>query len=156
MASSQLTAPHVRQLYYEVLEQDRVRAFVGLLTTQVNGGKALMFRRTKTGVDKLVLALQRQGVAAAGIHGGMGQAERNAAMRYFHAGGLKLLVATDVAARGLDIPQVSHVVSYDMPQSLEEYIAEQRAWDLTVQPSHLPQSGISQCWTSCWPVCRAN
>jgi superfamily II DNA/RNA helicase len=81
-----------------------------------------MFRRTKVGVDKLVLALQRQGVAVAGIHGGMVQAQRNAAMRSFHAGGLKVLVATNVAARGLDIPEVSHVVNYDMPQSLEEYV----------------------------------
>ena len=116
------TAPHVSQLYYEVPEQDRVRTLVRLLTTQVNGGKALMFRRTKVGVDKLVLALQRQGVAVAGIHGGMVQAQRNAAMRSFHAGGLKVLVATNVAARGLDIPEVSHVVNYDMPQSLEEYV----------------------------------
>ncbi len=116
------TAPHVSQLYFEVPEQDRVRTLVRLLTTQVNGGKALMFRRTKVGVDKLVLALQRQGVAVAGIHGGMVQAQRNAAMRSFHAGGLKVLVATNVAARGLDIPEVSHVVNYDMPQSLEEYV----------------------------------
>ena len=116
------TAPHVRQMYYEVLEQDRVRTLVGLLKTQVNGGKALMFRRTKTGVDRLVLALQRRGVSAAGIHGGMTQAERNAAMRSFHSGGLKVLAATNVAARGLDIPQVSHVINYDMPQGLEEYV----------------------------------
>ena len=116
------TAPHVSQLYYEVLEQDRVRTLVGLLKTQVNGGKALMFRRTKAGVDKLVLALQQQGVAVAGIHGGMVQAHRNAAMRSFHAGRLKVLVATNVAARGLDIPEVSHVINYDMPQNLEEYV----------------------------------
>ena len=116
------TAPQVRQLYYEVLEQDRVRTLVGLIKTQLNGGKALMFRKTKIGVDKLVAGLQRHGVAAAGIHGGMTQAERNAAMRAFHAGTLKMLVATNVAARGLDIPQVSHVVNYDMPQNLEEYV----------------------------------
>ena len=116
------TAPHVRQLYYEVLEQDRVPTLVGLLKTQVNGGKALMFRRTKVGVDRLVLALQRQGVAAVGIHGGMAQTERNAAMGSFHAGRLKVLVATNLAARGLDIPQVSHVVNYDMPENLEEYV----------------------------------
>ena len=116
------TAPHLRQRYYEVLEQDRVPTLVGLLKTQANGGKALMFRRTKVGVDKLVLALRRQGVVAAGIHGGMTQAERNSTMRSFRGGGLKALVATNVAARGLDIPQVSHVVNYDMPQNLEEYV----------------------------------
>jgi len=116
------TAPEVRQVYIEVLEQDRMRAFVRLLETQVNGGKVLMFRRTKVGVDNLAQALQRQGIAAAGIHGGLVQSERNAAMRSFHAGELKVLVATNLAARGLDIPQISHVVNYDMPQNLEEYV----------------------------------
>ena len=116
------TAPEVRQVYIEVLEQDRMRAFVRLLKTQVNGGKVLMFRRTKAGVDNLAQALQRQGIAAAGIHGGLVQSERNAAMRSFHAGDLKVLVATNLAARGLDIPQISHVVNYDMPQNLEEYV----------------------------------
>jgi len=116
------TAPDVRQVYIEVLEQDRVRAFVRLLKTQVNDGKVLMFRRTKAGVDNLAQALQRQGIAAAGIHGGLVQSERNAAMRSFHAGELKVLVATNLAARGLDIPQISHVVNYDMPQNLEEYV----------------------------------
>jgi len=116
------TAPEVRQVYIEVLEQDRMRAFVQLLKTQVNGGKVLMFRRTKVGVDNLAQALQRQGIAAAGIHGGLVQSERNAAMRSFHAGELKVLVATNLAARGLDIPQISHVVNYDMPQNLEEYV----------------------------------
>ena len=116
------TAPDVRQVYIEVLEQDRVRAFVRLLKTQVNDGKVLMFRRTKAGVDNLAQALQRQGIAAAGIHGGLVQSQRNAAMRSFHAGELKVLVATNLAARGLDIPQISHVVNYDMPQNLEEYV----------------------------------
>lgn len=116
------TAPEVRQLYYEVLEQDRVPTLVGLLNTQVNGGKALMFRKTQVGVDRLVLALQRNGVAAAGIHGGLAQSERNASMQSFRSGGLKVLVATNVAARGLDIPKVSHVINYDMPQNLEEYV----------------------------------
>jgi len=116
------TAPDVRQVYFEVLEQDRMRAFVRLLKTQVNDGKVLMFRRTKAGVDNLAQALQRQGIAAAGIHGGLVQSQRNAAMRSFHAGELKVLVATNLAARGLDIPQISHVVNYDMPQNLEEYV----------------------------------
>jgi ATP-dependent RNA helicase DeaD len=116
------TAPNVCQLYYEVLERDRVRALVGLLTTQVKGAKLLLFRRTQTGVDQLVRALQRWDIAAAGVHGGMPQAQRNAVMRAFQDGGLKILVATNLAARGLDIPLVSYVVNYDMPQNLEEYV----------------------------------
>ena len=116
------TAPDVRQIYYEVLEQDRVRACVQLLKSQTNDGKVLLFRRTKAGVDNLTQALQRQGIAVLGIHGGLVQGERNAAMRSFHSGDVKVLVATNVAARGLDIPEISHVVNYDMPQNLEEYV----------------------------------
>ena len=116
------TAPDVRQIYYEVLEQDRVRACLQLLKTQTNDGKVLLFRRTKAGVDNLTQALQRQGIAVLGIHGGLVQGERNAAMRSFHSGDVKVLVATNVAARGLDIPEISHVVNYDMPQNLEEYV----------------------------------
>jgi superfamily II DNA/RNA helicase len=88
----------------------------------VKGAKLLLFRRTQTGVDQLVRALQRWDIAAAGVHGGMPQAQRNAVMRAFQDGGLKILVATNLAARGLDIPLVSYVVNYDMPQNLEEYV----------------------------------
>ena len=116
------TVPDVRQVYFEVLEQDRMRAFVRLLGTHLIGGKVLMFRRTKAGVDNLAQALQRQGIAAAGIHGGLVQSERNATMQSFRAGKLEVLVATNLAARGLDIPQISHVVNYDMPQNVEEYV----------------------------------
>ena len=116
------TAPDVRQVYFEVLEQDRVQACVRLLKTQLNDGKVLMFRKTKVGVENLTQALKRHGIVAAGIHGGLLQSERNAAMRSFHAGDHRVLVATNVAARGLDIPQISHVLNYDMPQNLEEYV----------------------------------
>ena len=116
------TAPHVRQLYYEVLEQDRVYTLVELLKTWLDGGKVLLFRRTQVGVDKLVRALKLQNIPVEGIHGGLPQPRRNSLMRAFRAGGIKALVATNVAARGLDIPQVSHVVNYDMPQNLEEYV----------------------------------
>lgn len=116
------TAPTVCQVYYEVPERDRVRALTGLLTTDVKGAKVLLFRRTQGGVDQLVRALQRRDIAAAGIHGGMSQSQRNAVMRSFHSGSLKILVATNLAARGLDIPQVSYVVNYDIPQNLEEYV----------------------------------
>ena len=116
------TAPDVRQIYFEVLEQHRVQACVHLLKTQVNDGKVLIFRKTKAGVDNLTQSLKRQGIVAAGIHGGLLQSERNSAMQSFHAGEHKVLVATNVAARGLDIPQISHVLNYDIPQNLEEYV----------------------------------
>jgi len=116
------TAPTVCQVYYEVPERDRVRALVGLLNTQVKGAKVLLFRRTQAGVDQLVRALQHQNIAAEGIHGGMPQSKRNSVMRDFQSGHARMLVATNLAARGLDIPQVTYVVNYDMPQNLEEYV----------------------------------
>jgi ATP-dependent RNA helicase DeaD len=116
------TAPTVRQLYFEVGERDRVRALVSLLATDAKDAKVLLFRRTQAGVDQLVRALQSREIAASGIHGGMPQGQRSEVMRAFHSGRLKMLVATNLAARGLDIPQVSYVINYDMPQNLEEYV----------------------------------
>jgi len=116
------TAPTVSQVYYEVPERDRVRALVGLLEMQVKDSKVLLFRRTQVGVDQLVRALQHQNIAAEGIHGGMPQSKRNSVMRDFQSGHTTILVATNLAARGLDIPLVSYVVNYDMPQNLEEYV----------------------------------
>ena len=116
------TVPSVCQVYYEVREQDRVRTLVELLKSQAADGKVLLFRRTQGGVDHLVRALQSRDIAAAGIHGGMPQSRRNTVMRAFHTGEVKIMVATNLAARGLDIPRISHVVNYDMPQNLEEYV----------------------------------
>ncbi len=116
------TAPKVHQEYYEIWENQRGKALVNLLKSQVNGGKALLFRRTQVGVDRLVRDLQRLNIAVTGIHGGMTQSQRNSVMGAFRAGKVQVLVATNVAARGLDIPKVSHVVNYDMPQTVEEYI----------------------------------
>lgn len=116
------TAPKVQQVYYEVWERDKVSGLAGLLHQNINGGKALLFLRTQAGVDHLVRSLQRHNVKVAGIHGGMTQPQRNSVMRSFKEGNLKVLAATNVAARGLDIPEVSHVVNYDMPQNMEEYV----------------------------------
>ncbi len=116
------TAPKVQQVYYEVWDQDKVRGLAGLLRQDLNGGKALLFLRTQAGVDHLVRSLRRQNIAVEGIHGGMTQPQRSGVMRSFKEGRLKVLAATNVAARGLDIPEVSHVINYDMPQNMEEYV----------------------------------
>jgi ATP-dependent RNA helicase DeaD len=116
------TVPAVHQVYYEVWEADRPHALLEILDTSVNGGKVLLFRRTQVGVDRLVRGLQSERVTVAGIHGGMNQSQRNAVMNAFRSGELRVLVATNVAARGLDIPEVSHVVNYDMPDNVEEYV----------------------------------
>ncbi len=116
------TAPKVKQVYFEVWDKDKVRGLSSFLQTQLNGGKALLFRKTQIGVDRLVQSLQRDRISVEGIHGGMTQSQRSGVMKSFKEGRLKVLVATNVAARGLDIPEVSHVINYDMPQNMEEYI----------------------------------
>ena len=112
----------VRQVYYEVAERDRTRLLQDLLRDSDAITQALIFRRTKIGVDKLERNLQRSGFDAQAIHGDMTQAQRNAVMNRFRAKDLRIMVATNVASRGLDIPAVSHVFNYDMPDNLEEYV----------------------------------
>ena len=112
----------VDQIYYEVAAQDRQAALDGLLADHDRVTQALIFRRTKIGVDRLVYHLEREGFDAEAIHGDMTQAHRERVMRRFREKRLRALVATNVAARGLDIPAVSHVINYDMPSNLEEYV----------------------------------
>ncbi len=112
----------MEQVYYEVAERDKLRALSELLEDPNGITQALIFRRTKVGVDDLVHDLQRRGYEAQGIHGDMTQAQRDAVMKLFRANRLRLLVATNLAARGLDISGISHVINYDMPSTVEEYV----------------------------------
>lgn len=111
----------VRQLYIEVAARDKFRALEHLHDS-MDLGRALIFRRTKVGVDRLTEGLRRDGIHARAIHGDLRQSERDRVMRDFRSGKLEWLVATNVAARGLDIPDIAHVVNYDVPQNAEEYI----------------------------------
>ena len=83
---------------------------------------AIVFTRTRVRAEHLGRMLKRHGVRTAVIHGDRSQAERNAALKSFKAGHCSVMVATDVAARGLDIPGVSHVINYDLPEDAESYI----------------------------------
>jgi ATP-dependent RNA helicase DeaD len=83
---------------------------------------ALVFCRTRLEVDEVTATLNARGHRAEAIHGGMSQGQRDRVMQAFRSGQTQLLVATDVAARGLDIPSVSHVINYDLPSSLEVYV----------------------------------
>ena len=112
----------VNQIYYEVSERERPALLEKLLEDPGRITQALIFRRTKVGVDRLESHLRRRGYDAQAIHGDMTQAQRNAVMGRFRTRDLRILVATNVAARGLDIPAVSHVINYDMPDNLEEYV----------------------------------
>ena len=83
---------------------------------------AIVFCRRRTEVDELVETLSGRGYGAEGLHGGMTQEQRSRVMKRFRAGGVDLLIATDVAARGLDIEHLSHVINYDVPCEPESYV----------------------------------
>lgn len=110
----------VDQIYYEVAAQDRFIALEEILNNDVT--QALLFCRTKSAVDYLVKILRNNTHDAQGIHSDMTQAQREKVMRKFRSKKLKLLVATNVASRGLDIPAVSHVINFDMPDNIEDYL----------------------------------
>jgi ATP-dependent RNA helicase DeaD len=116
-----LTVPQIEQYYYEIVQGSKVDAICRILDYE-NYESVIIFCRTKRGVDELVASLQTRGYFADGLHGDLTQAQRDKTMRSFRTGDTELLVATDVAARGLDIDRVSHVINYDIPQDPEAYV----------------------------------
>ncbi len=117
----QVTVEEVDQAYYEVADRDKVEGLLSLIAADPPE-RAMVFRQTKIGVDRLVSTLKRRGLAAEAIHGDMSQKVREQVLREFRDGKLTYLVATDVAARGLDIPEVSHVFNFDIPEDPEAYV----------------------------------
>ena len=116
----QRTVESVEQVYIEVLEEDKVKALEELLR-RYETDQVLVFRHTKRGVDKLFEALKRRGHDVAAIHGDLTQRERERVMERFRDGALPVLIATNVAARGLHIEDISHVVNYDLPEDAEVF-----------------------------------
>jgi superfamily II DNA/RNA helicase len=84
--------------------------------------KVLIFGRTKHGVEHLAKSLKERGFKAESIHGDKSQGQRQRALESFKAGKVQILTATDVAARGLDIADITHVINYDLPATYEDYI----------------------------------
>ncbi len=115
------TAPRVQQTAYVVTRPHRAAALARVIDV-VGAKSALVFCRTRLEVDEVTAMLTGRGHRAEAIHGGMSQGQRDRVMQAFKSGQTELLVATDVAARGLDIPQVSHVINYDLPSSAEVYV----------------------------------
>ncbi|WP_447971602.1 DEAD/DEAH box helicase [Nitrospira sp. M1] len=113
--------PRVHQIGYLVSRQHKIAALVRILE-MVNPKSTLVFCRTRLEVDELTSKLNSRGYRAEGLHGGMSQVQRDRVMNSFRLGKTELLIATDVAARGLDISHVSHVMNYDVPSSPEAYV----------------------------------
>jgi len=116
------TVDEIEQIYFEVSERDKLAGLCSLLEQHESSDRYLIFRRMQRGVDRLAEDLDHAGYPVRGLHGGLRQEERTRIMDSFRAGDLPILVATNVAARGLDISGISHVVNYDMPDNTEEYV----------------------------------
>ncbi len=118
--SATLTVDRIRQTVITVEPREKLDALISLIKAE-EPKAAIIFRKRKVGVDELADALRARGVDVSALHGGMTQGQRDSVMLRFRSGRARLLVATNVAARGLDISHVSHVISYDIPDDPEEY-----------------------------------
>ena len=120
MKPTQVTMDLIEQYYLEVQDRQKFDVLCRLFDIQTPD-LAIIFTRTKRRVDEVTEGLKKRGYMAEGIHGDLSQPKRDSVIRQFREGTIDILVATDVAARGLDISGVSHVYNYDMPQDPESY-----------------------------------
>ncbi len=116
-----LTTSLVRQFYLPVNPWDRRRLLLHMLTHE-EPALTVVFCRTKRGVDEVCEFLKRHGIDAHAMHGDMYQSKRNKVIERLHAGDLSVLVASDLASRGLDVDGITHVINYDMPEDPEVYV----------------------------------
>jgi ATP-dependent RNA helicase RhlE len=121
VAKQNATADLVSECVYAI-SKDNKRELLSFLIGSNNWQQVLVFVRTKHGADRLEKQLIKDGIRAASLHGDKSQGARTKALEYFKAGKVTALVATDIAARGLDIEELPHVVNYDLPQVAEDYI----------------------------------
>jgi len=117
----QKTAENIEQKVIKIEKHLKIDKLHDLLS-QKDFEKVLVFGRTKWGMQKLTDELIRRGIRAAVIHGNKSQGQRQKALEQFKNNQIRVLLATDVASRGLDIPDVSHVINFDMPSSYDDYI----------------------------------
>ena len=121
VARSNIAAKTVSHVIYPV-ERDRKRELLSYLVGSGNWQQVLVFTRTKRGANRLAENLSKDGLNAEAIHGNKSQAARTRALRDFKSGKVRVLVATDIAARGLDIDRLPHVVNYELPFVAEDYV----------------------------------
>src|SRR6185503_9538906 len=105
---------------YQAEQEQKLPLLESLLTSEP--GSFLVFARTKHGADRLAKRLSQSGFKTAAIHGDRSQSQRNQALKGFQDGYYRVLVATDVAARGIHVDGISHVINYDLPQVPEDFI----------------------------------
>jgi ATP-dependent RNA helicase RhlE len=139
----------IRQIIYPVTQENKTQMLLTLLRSDgVNS--AIVFARTRTRADRVTKLLARNQISVIAIHGGRSQNQRSAALAGFRGGKYSVLVATDIASRGLDIPDVSHVVNFDLPDAPDAYIhrigrtarmgKSGKAWSLV-----MPEDGTMLC-----------
>lgn len=116
------TAKNVEQDVVRMDGKDKMEILHDLLSKKAEFCKVLIFGRTKHGVERLSQTLERRGFKSASIHGNKNQSQRQKALNLFKNNYIQILVATDVAARGLDIADVSHVINYDLPATYDDYV----------------------------------
>ncbi|MFD2552506.1 DEAD/DEAH box helicase [Bizionia sediminis] len=121
ITNSSITAKNISQLIYYVPKRHKIELCLHVLRNNVKGN-ILIFRRTKFGVDKLESALSKNGYQVATIHGDKSQSDRQEALKKFKNGLVSILIATDVAARGIDISELDTVINFDLPNVPETYI----------------------------------
>ncbi len=121
VASQELTIPLVSQRYYRIKAKDKDAACIRLLE-YFQPKLCLIFCNTKIKVDELAEVIKKAGFQAEGLHGDMSQHQRDVAMNRFRNGSTNILIATDVAARGIDVYNVEAVINYDLPQDIEYYV----------------------------------
>lgn len=121
VAPRNTTAERIEQIFHPV-DKSRKTALLSHLIRSNNWYQLLVFSRTKHGANKLVQLLEKDGIHAAAIHGNKSQAQRTKVLHQFKNGGLQVLVATDIAARGIDIDHLPHVINYDLPDVPEDYV----------------------------------
>lgn len=121
VAAKELTIPLVSQRFYKIKKQDKDAACIRLLE-YYQPKLCLIFCNTKVKVDELADELKKAGFRAEGLHGDMSQHQRDVAMNRFRNGSTNILIATDVAARGIDVDDVEAVINYDIPQDIEYYV----------------------------------
>jgi len=121
VAQRNTTAERITQVIHPV-DKSRKRELLSFLIGSNNWKQVLVFNRTKHGANRLAEQLNKDGITAAAIHGNKSQGARTRALADFKSGKVRVLVATDIAARGLDIDQLPHVVNYELPNVAEDYV----------------------------------